>query len=892
MQNLVSSAHSNNIEPTLVTFYPNNIRAITNLLTGTTSYETKTQISSVNGPFYRFVTSTEGQISSASITQGNLQPISKTYRLRHIFTGWKPGDGLPSVDVHVTIRTEITATATKQIVSVEIEIPRNVPEIDNQVIRAIADEIMKIHNGWNLGNIVGTIGSMRKHLDATGIRYPNQLQRPFDIRWKDITYENLIATPTAISFKADGVHMLLCISPAGTFFVTGSIEIVPLSFTGTIDDSVILVDGEIVGNRYLAFDLIYSGGSHTGNPYDARHRALTALAPSMCTINTNIVGPILPIGLGPVANTALGNPTITSSSIVFSVKPILIPRTVDDFFAGVADMWELPDVEGIPKDGLILTPVSQPYRNSVYKWKPADRLTVDFFIGPPTLNGGEPRLATFSEGNLLYHDIPIIPGRMVQIGIIGEFHPIYDVNMDMPIGWEFVRQRPDKAIPNSQRVYEAILQIHQDPITLDTLTGNSLHLMRKYHNRVKRSVYDAMKTQQVKTITDIGSGRGGDLDKWASDCFAVKAIEPDVTFVEEFLRRARSMGGQVHEYPPSGGEIHPHTEYNILGPCWEVDLEVVSAENYEPYDRTDALTFFNSITFLGPETLDALIMDAVTTGGIIVILVMDGRRLAGEFLGTSDSYVSDLIEIHRVDCPTGNDQVNGVPSVGADMFGDLGCISIRLGGSSTVNRPQTEGLVDVSVILALMRDNGWMAETDMFLSEEKLLGHEGARYSSAQRLLIFRKGDNVPNSGMEGHILRRIYTPLSVGVTEAINTPWGPLVRVGVMGTDGTTSSNLIMALLYASDYKGYRSMNNISKAVYGAQQARKNIHEITRVPVYVILGNTWDMIIATQSGIMRYPALGARDFNRPQGFVLFVNRGHWEPLAKRTLSGSLEYIW
>jgi hypothetical protein len=50
--------------------------------------------------------------------------------------------------------------------------------------------------------------------------------------------------------------------------------------------------------------------------------------------------------------------------------------------------------------------------------------------------------------------------------------------------------------------------------------------MRKYHNRVKNLIYDYLSLQGVKTLTDIGSGAGGDLSKWR-DRFLVNAIEPD-----------------------------------------------------------------------------------------------------------------------------------------------------------------------------------------------------------------------------------------------------------------------------------------------------------------------------------------------------------------------------
>jgi hypothetical protein len=112
-----------------------------------------------------------------------------------------------------------------------------------------------------------------------------------------------------------------------------------------------------------------------------------------------------------------------------------------------------------------------------------------------------------------------------------------------------------------------------------------------------------------------------------------------------------------------------------------IDLFPVKAESYvNTGETTDALTSFNSATFLGPSTLQDLILDNVNTGGYVVALVIDGRRLEDLYL-QDGPYQSPLIEIARVPCPASSPERI---QVGSEQFGNLGCIEIALNDSSTV----------------------------------------------------------------------------------------------------------------------------------------------------------------------------------------------------------------
>ena len=53
-----------------------------------------------------------------------------------------------------------------------------------------------------------------------------------------------------------------------------------------------------------------------------------------------------------------------------------------------------------------------------------------------------------------------------------------------------------------------------DPITKELLQGRTFDLAFKYHNSIKRSLFQALAPTNDKVLLDIGSGQGGDAAKW------------------------------------------------------------------------------------------------------------------------------------------------------------------------------------------------------------------------------------------------------------------------------------------------------------------------------------------------------------------------------------------
>lgn len=963
------SVQPRTLESSVVTHYRNDIRSIRNLRpTGISNLETATiferkvarsDTASRNG-LYRFTISRETPISRreasdalGSDSNGILGALGHTYRLRYIYRGWKPGVLLankePAVaDVHITFRTEsrygsrdaegrypITG-GTRQSVSIELEIPS---EYSEAVMNSLVQRIFLMHNGWDIPDLATTVSNMRRVLTNIGIRGPENLQTPYDITWTDLTYDNLIAKPHAISFKADGVRMLLVTSPMGAFFATSTMNIIPLStpLKNPLGSTLNIIDGELMFTElgqarsiFWAFDLLFSGDTnYMSSPYHTRHGTLSSITQGITSITPPMTLPIVPLqGI----SQAIG-------SILVRVKPIAIPKTVQEFFSAIETARRYTEDNNIQSDGLIISGDNQVYSANVYKWKEPTNMTVDFFIGPPTNGNTGITLGTFLKGDINYHPEFIALPPMEReidlstlIGTVAEFQYIGPEGTgSSSIRWRYVRPRDDKGKPNAETVLNAILRLQRDPITWSTLIGKSLSLMRKYHNRVKRAIYDLLGATDVVTITDIGSGKGGDIVSWSRNNLDVIAIEPDMNnindslnvqgnLIEGLITRAQNQGASkdVINMGFNRGDNIPVTETVLQAECWSATLYNVDTNMYIdkilPYtERTDALTLFNSATFLGPNSLCTLVNESVRDSGVIVIMVIDGKVLTQRFL-SGDIYSTDLIHIERVPCAgesttatsigTSSDRGSGVRGIGAgsDQFGNLGCIFIRLGDSATVGEGQTEGLVDVDVLLNVLRQSGWVTDIDMYLSQERLMGQEEAMYSSAQRLLVLRRGSTAT------HIVRQIYRPLPVGNTSSIRgSPWGDVVRVGVLGAsstlplsnEDTRAENISFthAILQAID-PTYRSLDNISKTILATGRGRLSLQNTVRykIPIYIIPSNNWNMysrpLDTTDQVIDMYPAIGGAQIPRTPGIVLMNNQGHWEPLAKRTIGDELQYIW
>jgi hypothetical protein len=261
----------------------------------------------------------------------------------------------------------------------------------------------------------------------------------------------------------------------------------------------------------------------------------------------------------------------SSSNLIIKQKPFIpLGKSMKTFFSEVNSMFETMEGLDYNTDGLIFTPINSPYNShsdklkdkrkrnlvenpDICKWKPANEYTIDLkVIRTPSNRGLFASNGKFPDelfkGN---QNAPFDPEIQVDW-----YHPMFaDIynNAIVEFGPKLnsdgkqvkaendgiilipIRIREDKQYANSIFVTQDTWNDLNNPIQEDTIRGKSLQLVRKYHNVVKRNLFDSAIGNDNHLI-DIGSGYGGDISK-TNKYSRILAIEPDAEHMEEFRRR-------------------------------------------------------------------------------------------------------------------------------------------------------------------------------------------------------------------------------------------------------------------------------------------------------------------------------------------------------------------
>ena len=145
----------------------------------------------------------------------------------------------------------------------------------------------------------------------------------------------------------------------------------------------------------------------------------------------------------------------------------IIKTTQAPFEIRVKTMWsmdEIPDLNSFEyeTDGLVFTPVNEPVRTgtheTMFKWKPRERITIDFKLK----NGYElyvqDRGIPYKESELLLENVrkDLPDGTIVECGYGN-------------VGWFVEKIRTDKNYPNNRRTYFRTLINLRENITLEEI---------------------------------------------------------------------------------------------------------------------------------------------------------------------------------------------------------------------------------------------------------------------------------------------------------------------------------------------------------------------------------------------------------------------------------------
>jgi hypothetical protein len=413
--------------------------------------------------------------------------------------------------------------------------------------------------------------------------------RARNLQFRDMVYGGLISKsnrtdkitddPTRVGYsvtvKAEGLRKFLIIHSTGIWLVYRSefCKICPLieSFKGLVNT---VIDGEDIrdiNNRkdyldyshyYLPFDtLVYKGKDVTNLTLKKRRELLNELFELSPVIYTN------------------------KKLLVLENKPfIYFQETSDSFYSAMKQIFNYKP--SYVTDGLIFTPnncIYNPLSQKSYdrvlnktpdicKWKPLEELTMDltYCISPSG------RHLCYSDG---YKKIPFKGDRFNPFDSetqVDWMHKLFeDLPLDTVVEFEpkmihgklfennegrYVlkpkRIRWDKQFANGKKVVDDVWKDIHDPITKCTLLGEDLRLVRKYHNKVKRRIFNDV--IEGSNLIDIGSGYGGDIEKMKKFS-KILCIEPNPDnlkkLIDERLPNAsEDMKSKIHTLKAGGEE--------------------------------------------------------------------------------------------------------------------------------------------------------------------------------------------------------------------------------------------------------------------------------------------------------------------------------------------------
>lgn len=301
---------------------------------------------------------------------------------------------------------------------------------------------------------------------------------------------------------------------------------------------------------------------------------------------------------------------------------------IDRAFSDAIDMEE----RGINLDGLIFQSHVWYKNNFTKKWKDETDLTIDFSFQREN-KSNKFVLCVFDKGGVIpflgSRDNPVdIQYVELNGGILEGIPNSAGIRLNPPAdglvvecSWDsenkiFVprRYRDDKPFPNAERTAADVWDDIMQPISEETIRGDTLTTMRKFHNAAKKH-FLTQEFGKGDVIMDWGSGRGGDLLKWDQmGLSTVYTVEPNDENFAELERRLEKMDIKTQIVPFRGG------------------AEETSSLKKVVKKPLAGITSFFSLTFFGKdrkvfEGMIRTIDELLPVGGKFVGIVMDGGKV-------------------------------------------------------------------------------------------------------------------------------------------------------------------------------------------------------------------------------------------------------------------------
>lgn len=691
---------------------------------------------------------------------------------------------------------------------IEIEREKTVPNVSVNVMRAAAEFILDaMNNSAVTGQPFMSLDERRDVVKYHNylfreemksrkieINNPYRLYKDYWNKPKNIKVENLIDPRSnwAITPKLDGKRGFLLVLDSGLYVIAPPEDVWKIGaasennkeYVGTLLDGEYVErrnDGVVVDAEYMVFDILfYKGRDVRTATLMTRLRYKDEVASSLVTGNASV-----------------------------SVRPksfVTDEAYLYDKLNQAIEQARVFEDRGYSVDGFIFQPYTVYKNNYTFKWKPASSLTIDFKLMPVedkgksaskclpkgkgmfyTLVGSKDVRLAVQNVNVLKEDknvegeeIETIDrssnSQVVQpsLDVIfkgTEQHP-FAGTISIPGGlfegtsvsgriveckydvasktFTPLRFREDRDRPNNIATATDVWRDIMNPIPIATLKGTNLQAMRKFHNNIKGEVLaDTLKGIQAPSIIDVGSGRGGDLQKWnylrigdGKETLHIKnvyAVEPSSNNRAIMNERLRVLVNSSRGY---------NTKVHIV-PSGIENTDAITAEisktRKDPH--VDAMFSFFSLTFIPKDEatyegfFDTL-NKTVPEGGFFSGIVMDGGR------------VRKLLDEQRVSKKLADDDAASFESdafsiTQASFFTDSKFgneIVVNINDPDSMVKEQTEYLLDFDRFSEDLAKLGFVEVDGNFLDVGAVYGtlpFDSQVFSGLNRAFVFqRKGMN------------------------------------------------------------------------------------------------------------------------------------------------------
>lgn len=349
--------------------------------------------------------------------------------------------------------------------------------------------------------------------------------------------------------------------------------------------------------------------------------------------------------------------------------------TPEKFFVQIRKFVDTLNTQEFSTDGLTFTPHNLMYKDltldtrEIFKWKPV--ITMDFKVlngqlyyahhttGDDVVFVGSAKKAFTGEidmGSIVY-----TPGSIVEF----EFK---DENLVA------VKIRPEKLGPNREdTIMDNWEKTTINPVTSKTLMCRNNALMRKFHGRIKNNLF-AQGGGGV--LLDIGSGRGGDFNKWKINGYTqILCVEPDNDNIAEFNRRLKNE------------PIEFQDKVKLLkarGQDTKIIRDFVTKHLGSDKSKVNAVSMMDSLTFFFAETslkkLAATIKSCLRERGVFLWKALDGDKAKKAFAMIPDNSRLTFGDVDYLEATTTNKVfVNIEPHVrGEEYYTDINLLKSEL----------------------------------------------------------------------------------------------------------------------------------------------------------------------------------------------------------------------